>query len=566
MTLVSYWPALHGGPLWDDFGHITVPELESMGGLWRIWSELGATQQYYPLLHSAFWVEHRLWGDSFLGYHVANVVLHSASACLLFLVLSRLAVPGALLSAMIFALHPIAVESVAWISEQKNTLSAVFYLAAAYVYSGHTRRTDLEAGTTTAGYWLAFSLFVCALLTKTVTATLPAALLVVTWWQRGRVEWRRDVKPLLPWFIAAMAAGVFTTWFERTIIGAAGEGFALSAGDRFLLAGRILWFYLAKLLWPHNLIFIYPRWQIDASIWWQHLFPAATIALAIGLAVYARRNRGPLAGYLYFCGTLVPALGFVDVFPFLFSYVADHFQYLASIGVIVPIAGALTVLAGRLRLHRRPVAAVLGGALVTTMAVMTWHRAGAYRDAETLYRDTIARNPGAWMAHLNLGTELAARNRLGDAIDAYQDALRAKPDYAAAKNNLILAHMKLADAAAESPQTAGDAIAHYEAVVHLDPKHFRAHYNLGTLLMEIPARETDSIRHLELAVSIQPDSVEAHVNLGVLLADLPLRAREAADHLEFALTRRPDLAPVRELLSRLRSSSETRHEPLRYRM
>ena len=197
---------------------------------------------------------------------------------------------------------------------------------------------------------------------------------------------------------------------------------------------------------------------------------------------------------------------------------------------------------------QRRIAAVSGGALIVALAVMTWNRSGVYRDAETLYRDTIARNPGAWMAYQNLGTELAARNRLGEAIDAYEGALRARPDYPAARSNLVLAHIKRADAIAESPDRAGEAIADYEAVLRLEPDHFRAHYNAGTLLMDIPARQPEALRHLESAVTIQPDSVEARVNLGVLLADVPSRSREAIEHLEFALAKRPDLTRLRELI------------------
>jgi tetratricopeptide (TPR) repeat protein len=619
-VLVTYLPALHGGPLWDDFGHITVPELRSLTGLWRIWSELGATQQYYPVLHVAFWLEHRLWGDAFVGYHLANVALHSASAVLLVLILRRLGVPGGLLAGLIFALHPVTVESVAWMAEQKNTLSAMFYLASALVYlrfaeaglkpcateakvrlkadttgarskadttgarskadttearskadtagarskadtagarssttvvSGFSRTVSVAQPFRTADYWLAFALFICALLTKTVTATLPAALLLVFWWQRGRIDWRRDVQPLLPWFIVAVIAAAFTAWFEREVIGAKGDDFALTLVERCLVAGRVVWFYLGKLIWPRSLIFIYPRWDIDASVWWQYLFPAAAIAMAIGLALL--RRRGPLAGYLYFCGTLVPVLGFFDVYPFLFSYVADHFQYLASLGVIVPVASALAIAAERLGQPKRRIAAVAGTALVAALAVMTWNRSGVYRDAETLYRDTIARNPAAWMAYQNLGTELAAQNRLDEAIIAYEGALRARPGYAAAKSNLVLAHIKRADAAGESPDGVAGAIAHYEAVLRLEPDHFRAHYNAGTLLMDIPARQPEALRHLESAVRIQPDSVEARVNLGVLLADVPSRSREAIEHLEFAVAKRPDLARLRELIDDVKS-------------
>lgn len=548
-TFVAYHPALHGGPLWDDFGHITAPELRSLGGLWRIWSELGATQQYYPLLHSAFWLEHRLWGDAYPGYHLANVVLHAASAYLVVLILRRLAVQGAVLAGLIFALHPIAVESVAWISEQKNTLSALFYLASAYVYLHDPRDPRFLRDRR---YLLASALFMCALLTKTVTATLPAALLLVLWWKHGTLAWRRDVRPLLPWFVVAIVAGAFTAWFERTIIGAQGEDFALTLVERCLLAGRVIWFYIGKLFWPQNLIFVYPRWDIDASVWWQYVFPVAAVALAGALALLARRHRGPLAGYLYFCGTLVPVLGFVDVYPFRFSYVADHFQYLAGLGVIVPVAGVLAVAAERLQLQRRA-AAIAGAVLIVALAAATWHRSAVYADAEMLYRDTVARNPGAWMAYQNLGTELAARNRLAEAVEAYEGALRAKSDYPAAKANLVLAHMRLGDAAAESPDRVRAAIAHYEAVVRLDPDHFRAHYNLGTLLMDLPDRQSEAFRHLESAVKLQPDSVEARVNLGVLLSGVPGRAEEAIAHLEFAVARRPNLGHLRELIQAVRS-------------
>jgi tetratricopeptide (TPR) repeat protein len=551
-TLTAYWPAIHGGPLWDDFGHITFPELRSSQGLWRIWSEIGATQQYYPLLHSAFWVEHRLWGDSFTGYHLANVALHSASAVLLVSILRTLAVPGALLAGLIFAMHPVAVETVAWISEQKNTLSTMFYLASAYVYLRATATTRPFSAPT---YWVAFVLFICALLSKSVTATLPAAVLVVQWWQNGRLKWREHVMPLVPWFVVAAAAGSFTAWFEHSIIGAQGEGFTLSLLERGLLAGRIIWFYLGKLFWPQNLIFIYPRWDVSASAPWQYVFPAAAIALAVALAVLARKHRGPLAGYLFFCGTLAPVLGFFNVYPFRFSYVADHFQYLAAIGIIVVVAAVLTLASQRLGAPRRRIAMLSGAALIAFMAVLTWHRAAVYRDAETLYRDTIARNPGAWMAYQNLGTELAAMKRFDEAIAAFEGALRARPGYASAEANLLLAHMKAGDAAAESPARVHEAIAHYEAVVRLDPNHFRAHYNAGTLLMDVPGGEPASLRHLDAAVKLQPDSVEAHVNLGMLLANMPSRTREAIGHLEFALARRPDLVEVRQTLDDLHTLS-----------
>ncbi len=200
-VLMAYQPAWRGGFVWDDDGHVTRPELRSWYGLYRIWFHLGATQQYYPLLHSAFWVEHRLWGDATLGYHLVNILLHMAATVLVALVLCRLRVPGTCLAAAIFALHPVHVESIAWIAEQKNALSAVFYLGAMLVYL----RFDQERKSPL--YCWALALFVLGLLSKTTAATLPAALLVILWWQRGRLSWRRDVVPLVP----------FLRWARRPV-------------------------------------------------------------------------------------------------------------------------------------------------------------------------------------------------------------------------------------------------------------------------------------------------------------------------------------------------------------
>jgi hypothetical protein len=220
-ALIAYLPCLRGDFLWDDVGHVTNPAIQSWSGLLRIWIEPGVTQQYYPLLHSAFWFEHRLWGDTTLGYHLINVLWHATSACLLVTILRRLAIPGALLAGLLFALHPVAVESVAWISEQKNTLSTVFYLAAALAW------LRFEDDRRPSRYAIATVWFVAALLTKTVTATLPAALLVIAWWRRGSISWRNDLAPLLPWLALGLAAGLGTAWFEHTHIGATGDDFSL---------------------------------------------------------------------------------------------------------------------------------------------------------------------------------------------------------------------------------------------------------------------------------------------------------------------------------------------------
>ena len=195
MAIAAYWPVFRAGFIWDDDAHVTRAELQSLHGLWRIWFDLGSTQQYYPVLHGAFWLEHRLWGDAPLGYHLANVLFHATSACLFALALRRLAAPGAWFAGFLFALHPVCVESVAWISEQKNTLSLVFYLLAAHAYLHFDARRARGQRGGAGLYLLATGLFLLSLLSKTVTATLPAALLVVAWWRRGRLSWKGDLLP-----------------------------------------------------------------------------------------------------------------------------------------------------------------------------------------------------------------------------------------------------------------------------------------------------------------------------------------------------------------------------------
>jgi hypothetical protein len=270
-----------------------------------------------------------------------NILLHTLSAFLFAVILRRLAVPGAFLAAVIFALHPVHVESVAWISEMKNTLSALFYLGAALAYLQFCEKRKKGL------YALALVFFVLALLSKTVSATLPAALLVVFWWKRGRLSWRHDALPLMPFFVLGAGGGLLTAWIERTMIGAQGAEYQFTLIERGLIAGRALCFYLGKLFWPADLIFIYPRWQISADAWWQFLYPLG-VAILIGILWLVRKHsRAPLAAMLFFSGTLFPALGFFNVYPFRFSLVADHFQYLASLSIIALFSAGAASLALR---------------------------------------------------------------------------------------------------------------------------------------------------------------------------------------------------------------------------
>ncbi len=562
MTLLAYIPAIHGGFIWDDDGHITRPDLRSLHGLKRIWFELGATQQYYPVLHSAFWVEHRLWGDAVVGYHLANILLHATAAWLFGVVLQRLfdvaraslpasssdtgrkPVPLSIpwLAALIFALHPVCVESVAWISEQKNTLSTVFYLLAALTY------LRWEAGGRPRAlrwYLAAFIFFIAALLSKSVTATLPAALLVVLWWRRGSLSWKRDVLPLLPWFAIGMAAGVLTAWVERRFGGAEGAAYALSFFQRCLLAGRITWFYLGKLLWPANLVLVYPRWQVSSGAGWQCLFPLGVIGLVAALWLVRKRNRGPLAAVLFFVGSLFPALGFFNVYPFVYSYVADHFQYLASMGIVALVCGGIGKCGRRkvksgnvepeggsgfhfsLSSFHFPQAAAL--AVICLLGALTWRQCRMYRDSETLYRATLTRNPECWMAHTNLGVALAAAGRFQEAISHYERALEIDPSLSNVHNDL--------GSALFDEGRISQAMAQFTEALRLRPRYAEAIYNLGIAVQadgHVPAAIDDFYRALRL----KPDFFEARYNLALALAGTG-RTSEAIAQFEQAVRLRP---------------------------
>ena len=524
-TLAAYQPAWHGGLLWDDDKHVTSKELQSFDGLKRIWFDLGATQQYYPVTHSAFWIEHRVWGDATLPYHLVNIGLHVLSASLLLIVLRRLSVAGAAFAAALFALHPVQVQSVAWISELKNTLSGVFFLVSALLY------LRFDADRSRRDYAAALGVFVVALMTKSVTAVLPGVLLVVFWWKRGRLDWGRDLVPTLPFFALGAAAGLFTAWIERTYIGAQGEEFHFSLLERALIAGRAIWFYAGKLFWPVGLNFEYPRWSIDQTAPWQYAYPAAVVTLPLACWILRKRSRAPLAALLLFGGILFPALGFVNVYPFKFSFVADHFQYLALIPIVVLASAALAGASDRWIPDHRAITVGVGLVLITLLAVITWNESHDYRDALTLYRSILAKNPSSWMAHDNLGA-LLRPTAPDEALEHLTEAIRLKPDS-------DVGHYNLANLLQQTGRF-DEAIREYEETLRLSPGMALAHYNLGSTLLQMGRAAEASSAYVD-AIRADPNLALAH---GGLCRGLQAMARpeDARVSCERAVKLQPDLA------------------------
>jgi tetratricopeptide (TPR) repeat protein len=552
--LVAYLPLHSAGFIWDDDQYVTQnPELRDVAGLARIWLDPTAVPQYYPLVHTTYWAEYHLWGLDPCGYHAINVLLHALNGVLLWRVLARLRVPGALLAAFLFALHPVMTESVAWITERKNVLSLALALGAlaSYLRFAPLEPEPTEPGSRGPWYALSLALYVGALLSKTVVCTFAGVVLVLVWWKRARIR-PRDVAPLVPFVALGLAAGLHTAWLERHHVGAMGAEWALGPIERVLLAGRALWFYAGKLAWPHPLIFFYPRWRLDAGVLGQLVWPAAAVALVAALWIARGRiGRGPLAAVLLFAGILAPALGFVDVYPFRYSYVADHFQYHASTALLALAAAGGSRLWASLGATGRRLAGAAAIALLAGLGAATAAQCRIYRDLETLYRDTIAKNPGAWNAYLNLANELSSEGRNAEALPLAREAARLAPNVADAHNTLGGVLFLVSAGAGGGPAQRDEAIAELGRAVELDPGHVDALYNAAVALAAA-GRHEEAARDYARILAIDPGAVDAMIGLGraSLLSGQPAEAEAPLRRAQAIAPTRPDLPPLLDALAR----------------
>ena len=523
-AFVSYWPALTGQFVWDDDVLLTNNALvKASDGLYRMWFTTEAVD-YWPLTGTSFWIEWRLWGMKPFGYHVTNLLIHLASAGLIWAVLKRLSVPGAAVAASIFALHPVNVESVAWIVQRKNVLSLFFFLLSGLWFLIHDEDSSRRVGR---WYWFSLAAFVLAMLSKGSVAILPLALLLVVWWRHNRVT-GRDLALTAPFFVIAVAFTLLNVWLQTRHVAEAIRDVTLL--ERFLGAAAIVWFYLSKAVLPLGLVFVYPQWTITAADprWW---LPIATALAATGILIYYRQRplgRGMLFAWLYFVIALVPVMGLVDVYFMRYSLVADHYQYVAIVGV----AAAAGAFAGRVNTPASVTTAAVA-VVVTLLAVLTYRESHTFRDLETLYRVTIARNPDAWLAHQNLGVELAKRpGHLDEAIESFKTVLAIYPGSVEAHRNLALAYWR-------TPGRTDDAIREYEEALRLDPNKAVDHLSLSRLLLDRPDRQADALRHAEMAVRLDPTSWEALETLGGLLLSVDRRTEAAAAY-RAAIERNPD--------------------------
>ncbi len=571
VTITVYLPVKDAAFIWDDDEYLIAnPNLHDVEGLKNTWSNRKANPQYYPVTFTSLWVQYQLFELNWFAYHAVNVLLHATSAVLLWIILKRLAIPGALVAAMVFAVHPVHVESVAWITERKNTLSGVFYLLSllAWMRSGELNAHDERPPDRV--FWLivSFLLFVLALGSKSVTATLPCVMLLLVYLKR--LPLKRAVLPLLPFFIAGIVAGLNTSDLERTHVGARGDEWKLGATageevvNRSIIAGKAVWFYLSKLVYPAELIFVYPRWDPAKFRAWQLIFPVAAIGMLVTLwAARNRLGRGPFVALAFFVGTLFPALGFFNVFPMRYSFVADHFQYLASIGPIVLASALLTLLVKRIRFDSRdPI--LYSVPIIVVLSLLAHRHTYTMLNLDTLWQHTLERNPDAWMAHANYGNRLMQVGSLTRAEHHLNESLRLKPDNAPAYASLGRVHERrgndeLAEATYRKaieidPNLAtpyfeigmmhrrlgknDSALEYLLKTVQLMPNHAPARMELGFLY----ARDRQFARaaeHYQVAVRVSPNSMSARRNLVGALLYLR-RLDDAAEQIDYVLSRRPD--------------------------
>jgi tetratricopeptide (TPR) repeat protein len=506
-VLLTYAPVWQAGFIWDDDAHLTAnPCIVGPLGLKEIWTTSAA--DICPLTITTFWVEHALWGLGPLPYHLVNVLLQGACAVLLWRVLRSLRVQGAWLGAALWALHPVAVESVAWITEMKNTESGLFFLLSILFFVRWLRAKYLDGRTGESwNYALTLLFAALAMASKSSTVILPFVLCLCAWWMEGRWHWR-NLMSVVPIFLMSIAASALSIWTQSLALatGVTDPQWVRTWPERLATAGDTVWFYLGKLLWPHPLITIYPRWQIDAGQWVSYLpLLAAIVILAIFWLKRELWSRACFFAFAYFMAALLPVLGLINNPIFRFSLVFDHLQYLASIGPLA-LAGTALVRFSDFVIPKKPwLQSTLCAGLLLILGMASWQRIWVYQSQETLWTDTLAKNPNTWLGHCNLGVVLFQKGQVDDAVAQYQKALEINPNY-------VAAHYNLGNALFQKGQL-DQALAQYQKAIEINPNDAEARINLGNALFQNEQLD-EAVAQFQRAIEINPNDAEAHYNLG----------------------------------------------------
>ena len=497
----AYIPAIESGFIWDDDEYVTAnPLLSAPDGLYRIWFSTDTPSQYFPLVYTTFRVEYQLWGLNPAGYHAVNVAIHCINALLLWVILRRLSIPWAWFASAVFALHPVNVESVAWITERKNVLMLFFSLLSVlcwveFVFGSKSGRKAilLYSG----------SLLFCALalFSKATACTLPAALVLILWLKHSPVTARRWLQ-ILPYIAMAIGIGLLVMWWEKHHQGMGVVNLGLSSTEKTLIAGKALWFYLWKLIWPVNLTFSYPRWNIEATDVWQYAWPMSFVAvMAASWLLRKQTGREIPTAIIFFPAMLLPMLGFFPLYTFVYTFVADHYQYMASIGPIVVAAGAAAIAYRRSGKNAKFIIASTAGVLLLTLGTLTWRQCGAYKNSDTLWADTLNKNPDSWLAHGELASSLYRQRKFDEALPHFDRLLelaqyvkkihpRAYSDAYYCKGLIFMAKGRPEDAAEQ-----------YRKSLEVDNNSALVHYLLADILVK-QGKIDEATMHLQRGFEI----------------------------------------------------------------
>jgi tetratricopeptide (TPR) repeat protein len=547
-VILTYTPVWQAGFVWDDdrvltVNHCTVGPL----GLKEIWTTSAA--DICPLTLTTFWVEHALWGLGPLPYHLVNVLLHGASAVLLWRVLRGLRVQGAWLGAALWALHPVAVESVAWITEMKNTESSLFFLLSILFFVRWLRAKELDRRTGVGWNYALTLLFVAlAMASKSSTVILPVVLCLCAWWMERRWYWR-NLARVAPIFLMSIAASALSIWTQGLQLATVTDPqWVRTWPERLATAGDALWFYLGKLLWPHPLITIYPRWRIDATQWVSYL-PLLAVIVILSIFWLKRElwSRAWFFAFAYFMAALLPALGLIDNYIFRFSLVFDHFQYLASIGPLALVGTGLARYSDLIVPKKPWLQLTLCAGLLLILGMASWQRTWTYASEETLWTDTLAKNPNSWLGHNNLGLAFLRKEQRDEAFMHFQKSLEINPNYEEARSNLGLTLFQKGQL--------DEAVAQYQKALEIDPNSLVTHANLGNALFK-KRQLLEAIAQYQKASELDPNSFAIRYNLGVALFQYG-QLDEAIAQFQEALRLKPDFSPAKVYLAHAREGSLT---------
>jgi tetratricopeptide (TPR) repeat protein len=546
VLIAVYFPALQAGFTWDDDDHFTNNKyVASPDGLSMIWGSAKAI--YYPLTLTTWWILRRLVGLEPFAYHLVTLLFHAANVVIFAAVLRALRIPGVWFAAAVFALHPMQVESVAWATELKNTQSGFFLLLSVLAFTRWEERMRGSAESSSVAwkgsYVLGLLAFLAAVLSKPSTVPLPGVLLVLHFWRAGALH-LRVVLGVIPYVLLAGLSAAWTIWEQKHHSNAKGPEWDLSVGERFLIAGRACWHYLGTFAWPQQLIFIYPRWNVaELSLLWL----AAAGILPSALGAYALATRRPwamalLAGGLIYGGFLFPVMGFFNIYFMRFSFVADHFAYLALLPLSALVGAGVSILVAKFDESLRPVSWAIATLPCVLFALLSFQYSKHYHDEQATWRETVRLNPNAWIGWNNLGYLLAQEERYDEALEHLREAIRLKPDYEEAYNNtgfVLLqlgqpamaiaplreamrhrqpyfdAMMNLANAYAESGNLP-EGLALYEQLAKALPEDAVIHKNRASLLVA-SGRRAEAVESLKRAAALDPSDQEITARLAMLL-------------------------------------------------